>query len=87
VAGVAPFVISIAPLYTRCGPLVQTHALIHEATHYLAPKDHFALDVYRDNSHEYDQLLPVNAVRNPDCYAYFAMQMAKGGDRVLTRSM
>jgi hypothetical protein len=77
----------ITPYYLACGPLVQVHCLVHESTHFLS--DAFQDYAYRDRTGEPDPnryiTLPVQyAIRNADSYAYFALQMAKGIDRVLS---
>jgi hypothetical protein len=77
----------ITPYYQQLGPLTRAHCLVHEATHFLS--DAFQDHAYRDRTGESDQnkykTLPVQfAIRNADSYAYFAMQMAKGLDRVIT---
>ena len=78
----------ITPYYQAIGPLAQVHCLVHEATHFLS--DAFQDHAYRDRTGEEDpnkyKTLPVQfAIRNADSYAYFALQMAKGIDRILSR--
>ena len=79
--------IRITPLYLTLGPLNQVFNLVHESAHFLDIG--FQDYAYRDRTGEEDQLkyirLPVQfAIRNPDSYAYFAFQMAKGVDRIFT---
>jgi hypothetical protein len=78
----------ITPYYQSVGVLTQVHCLVHEAAHFIS--DAFQDHAYRDRSGELDpnkyDTLPVQfAIRNADSYAYFALQMAKGIDRVLSR--
>lgn len=76
----------ITPNYMKVGHLNQVLVLIHEAAHFLG--DEFQEWAYRDRTGEEDPNryinLPVQlAIRNADSYAYFALQMAVGIDRVL----
>jgi hypothetical protein len=70
------------------GPLVKVHALIHEATH-LLDASKYQDWAYRgitkdsDNREVYVTQTAEMAMRNPDSYAYFALQIAKGIDRAL----
>jgi hypothetical protein len=78
----------ITPYYPMVGPLCQVHCLVHEAAHFLS--DAFQDWAYRDRTgtsepNKYFNLPPQNAIRNPDSYAYFALQMAKGLDVILSR--
>jgi len=76
----------ITPFYSSVGSKSQVLVLVHEATHFLS--DVFQDHAYRDRKGEDDPQkyinLPVQfAIRNADSYAYFALQMATGIDRVL----
>ncbi|MFT3924526.1 MAG: hypothetical protein QM778_18450 [Myxococcales bacterium] len=78
----------ITPHFQELGPLCQVHCLVHEGTHFLSSE--FQDFAYRDRTGEpdpnkYIQLPVENAIRNPDSYAYFALQAARGIDRVLSR--
>lgn len=78
--------IRITPNYAKVGELNQALVLVHEAAHFIG--DEFQDWAYRDRTGEddpskYINLLTQFAVRNPDSYAYFALQMAKKIDRVL----
>jgi hypothetical protein len=74
------------PNYLKVGPLNQVLVLVHEGAHFVS--DAFQDYAYRDRTGEEDPNkyinLPVQyAIRNADSYAYFALQMAKGIDRIL----
>lgn len=76
----------ITPLYLKVGALSQVLVVIHEAGHFIG--DEFQDWAYRNRNGESDpnkyKNLPVQyAIRNPDSYAYFALQIAKGINRVL----
>jgi hypothetical protein len=78
--------IGITPYYQDVGPLAKVHCLVHESAHFLG--DAFQDYAYRDRTGEIDPDGYVNlgvqyAIRNPDSYANFAVQMAKGIDRVI----
>lgn len=80
--------IGITPYYEGVGPLTKVHCLVHETAHFTsdAVQDY----AYRDRTGEEDPLkyinLPVQyAIENADSYANFAVQMAKGIDRVIYR--
>jgi hypothetical protein len=77
--------IRITPLYLTLGPLNQVFVLIHESAHFLGSA--FQDYAYRDRTGEEDQLKYINlplqyAIRNADSYAYYALQMGKGIDRI-----
>ncbi len=82
--------IRITPRYLGVGPLNQVLVLVHEATHFLG--DRFQDFAYRkrkgteasDPTKYLD--LPIEfAIFNADSYAYFALQMFKGINRILER--
>lgn len=78
----------ITPYYESVGPLVQVHCLVHEAAHFTS--ENIQDYAYRDRTGEDDQEKYINlpaqyAIQNADSYAYFALQMGKGIDRVLDR--
>ncbi|VTZ27704.1 hypothetical protein MPC1_6340003 [Methylocella tundrae] len=80
----------ITPYYLSIGALSQVHCLVHESAHFVS--DAFQDFAYRDRSgaesddpDKYKKLPVQFAIRNADSYAYFALQMAKGIDRILSR--
>ena len=78
----------ITPYYESLGPLTKIHSLVHEAAHFVSQS--IQDNAYRDRTGEEDPMkyinLPVQfAVENADSYAYFALQEAKGIDRILSR--
>ena len=83
--------IRITPIFLELGPIGQTYRLIHESAHFVgAVGDEIQDYAYRSRSgsesydpNRYLQLPPQWAMRNADSYAYFAVQMANGIDRIL----
>jgi hypothetical protein len=83
--------IRITPLYLTLGPLSQVRTLVHESAHFVGPVGDEIQDyAYRsrggnesDDQKKYLQLPPQWAMRNADSYTYFAIQMAKGIDRIV----
>jgi hypothetical protein len=76
----------ITPLYQKVGALNQVLVLVHEGAHFLG--DAFQDYSYRkrpdgDDPNRYINLPVQYAIRNADSYAYFALQMGKGVDRIL----
>ncbi|WP_295433773.1 hypothetical protein [uncultured Thiodictyon sp.] len=84
----------ITPLYMNVGQLNQTLVLVHESAHFIG--DAFQDFAYRDRTgidpndptkevepRKYIDLPVQFAIRNADSYAYFAVQMGKGIDRIL----
>jgi hypothetical protein len=80
--------IRITPLYEKIGPLSQVLVLVHESAHFVGQQ--FQDWAYRnrngeDDKEKYKKLDPELAVVNADSYAYFALQMATGIDRILAQ--
>ena len=80
--------IGITPYYESAGPLIRSHCLIHEAAHFLS--DDFQDWAYRFrepgvNPRGYIDLDVLHAIRNPDSYAYFALQTAKNINRTISQ--
>jgi hypothetical protein len=83
--------IRITPIYLDLGPLAQVRVLVHESAHWAGPVGDEIQDYgYRDRSGElsdqptkYLTLGPQWMMRNADSYLYFAVQMAKGIDRII----
>jgi hypothetical protein len=77
--------IRIAPLNPRVGPGIRTG---HEATHFI--EDDFRDWAYRDRTGSatreevHRSSCPI-CLSNPDSYAYLALQMARGINRVLKK--
>jgi hypothetical protein len=78
--------IRITPFYDDVGPRNKVLVLVHESAHFLG--DQFQDWAYRNRKGELDpnkyrNLAVELAITNADSYAYYALQMATGIDRVL----
>jgi hypothetical protein len=76
----------ITPLFLNLGVKKRVYTLFHECAHFIS--DEFQEWSYRDRRGEpepdrYDKLPVQDAIRNPDSYAYYAVQMATGITRLL----